>query len=61
LDLRGIAMSEILGPIADTDGSIDIEIRDLDQNGNRQSRHTISIRLGLSLADGRPRARTCPA
>jgi uncharacterized protein (DUF2252 family) len=37
-----------LGPIADTDGSIDIEIRDLDQTVIGNSAHDL-IRLGLSL------------
>ena len=38
-----------LGPIADTDGSIDIEIRDLDQTVIGNPAHDL-IRLGLSLA-----------
>src|ERR1700726_1213912 len=38
-----------LGPIADTDGSIGIEIRDLDQTVIGNPAHDI-IRLGLSLA-----------
>jgi len=38
-----------LGPIADTDGQIDIEIRDLDQTVIGNPAHDL-IRLGLSLA-----------
>src|ERR1700720_1734754 len=38
-----------LGPIADTDGSVDIEIRDLDQTVIGNPAHDL-IRLGLSLA-----------
>src|SRR5271155_1246969 len=38
-----------LGPLADTDGAIDIEIRDLDQTVIGNPAHDL-IRLGLSLA-----------
>ena len=38
-----------LGPLADTDGQIDIEIRDLDQTVIGNPAHDL-IRLGLSLA-----------
>src|SRR5271155_2541618 len=44
-----------LGPLADTDGQIDIEIRDLDQTVIGNPAHDL-IRLGLSLA-GCPRLR----
>ena len=38
-----------LGPLADTDGQIDIQIRDLDQSTIGNPAHDL-IRLGLSLA-----------
>jgi uncharacterized protein (DUF2252 family) len=46
-----------LGPLANTDGQIDIESRDLDQTVIGNPAHDL-IRLGLSLATA-PAARTC--
>jgi uncharacterized protein (DUF2252 family) len=48
MDLRDCHVGN-LGPIADTDGQIDIEIRDLDQTVIGNPAHDL-IRLGLSLA-----------
>ena len=48
MDLRGLPYRKF-GPIVDTDGQIDIEIRDLDQTVIGNPAHD-PIRLGLSLA-----------
>lgn len=45
----GIATSEILGPLADGDGKIEIQIRDLDQTVIGNPAHGL-VRLALSLA-----------
>ena len=44
-----IAISANLGPLADADGHIDIQIRDLDQTVIGNPAHDL-VRLGLSLA-----------
>ena len=48
MDLRDCHVGNI-GPLADTDGQIDIQIRDLDQSTIGNPAHDL-IRLGLSLA-----------
>ena len=48
-----------LGPLADADGRVDIQVRDLDQTVIGNPTHDL-VRLGLSLASDRPsRTRSC--